>query len=1226
MKQLQKKWISPLLISSLLVLTPGVALNAQNEWTEDEDFFYLDPFTVAAEGNEGFTINETLAGTRIRTDLRDIASPVSIVSLQFVNSVGATGSEGLLVYTPSTEVGGLGGNFSGLGNVGNVEEELIAPHTNIRVRGLARADNTRNFFRTDIPWDAYNIDAVTTQRGPNSILFGVASPAGVVDTSLRSAMFKNAYEIGNLIDQFGRIRFTIDLNQVLVDDVLAARFMAMDDQEEFRQRQAYRDTRRYYGTILATPRLLGENNAPLNIRITGETGKIRANAPRFTPPRDLISPFFDPQKHNRQTVHPQAAWVHGMIGDRGTRGTDERVLPWLGTTLGLGGSGLPIAVYDNEGQALSIGQQVPQRNIAVDGTDIDGFYQTIRMLGLAGFSEYVRNQRAISGGFPGPEVAWKDNVVSDPNIFDFYRNLIDGDNKREWSDFDAFNAAISQTFMNNMFGVELVYDYQKVTRGGESFFDNTLRIDVNTHLFMGPSNNGILSSWDRTGLEPGEAPDFTTVTGGVPNPNVGRALVSGTASANEVTRKRENIRATAFADIDLKQYLNEDSLLVRILGRHTFTGLLQSDKLEENNRAWSPFAMDVDWAMATDPTNLAVRRGIRTLNYAAYLSGDLRNADVSQGLGIRPIAGRISPHGPVSVGLFDNTWIADASVDPAAPWVRPIDGEEVTQADNPANYVGWTTRTFNVLNAEKGDIASLYHAGAKNIRDITSVGITWQGRMFDGLVIPTFGYREDRVKSYGDNAPLINDATRVVDPFFPLTETEANSDVIRGYTTSWGVVVRSPESWNRRISWIDNMTVFYSNSENFTPDIRRGFDANTLPNPSGKSRDVGFTVSALDGRLNMRATWYRTEEKNASIGFGDAPLFSNQWFLHSNYFWTIGHALQMEAWHRGENIGGQEWLYNWAEPDDGWDLTRFNELGFDHPSLAGQPAIWQAVYAAVKPQEWFDAYGFPLDVAALQSPDWETRRTAIGSVDPNFAIGTGNPIYAFQPAGDGRIGGQFPTATADNVSTGFELEVSAQLTTGWNLYLNASRVSAKRGALGPEFVEFVNFLHDYYAGPAGDIRQWWNGDLPTRQFFNDFIWMPYQFYVEGEGLPAPEIRPWRFNMVNSYEFHDGFLQGLRLGVGIRWEDRLIIGNRLNDAEDNLDPTRPIYGSTETSVDMWVGYSRMISNRARWDIQLNVRDVGSSKGLVPVSANADGTPAAMRIKEGMRWELRNTISF
>ena len=59
------------------------------------------------------------------------------------------------------------------------------------MRGLASADNTRDFFVTDIPWDSYNVDRIDIQRGPGSILFGLGSPAGIVNASMNSAGFRN---------------------------------------------------------------------------------------------------------------------------------------------------------------------------------------------------------------------------------------------------------------------------------------------------------------------------------------------------------------------------------------------------------------------------------------------------------------------------------------------------------------------------------------------------------------------------------------------------------------------------------------------------------------------------------------------------------------------------------------------------------------------------------------------------------------------------------------------------------------------------------------------------------------------------------------------------------------------------------------------------------------------------------------------------------------------------
>ena len=62
------------------------------------------------------------------------------------------------------------------------------------------ADNTHDFFALGIPWDEYNIDRIDISRGPNAILFGEGSPAGIVNAGSRAAEFNN---MGNLDLRFG---------------------------------------------------------------------------------------------------------------------------------------------------------------------------------------------------------------------------------------------------------------------------------------------------------------------------------------------------------------------------------------------------------------------------------------------------------------------------------------------------------------------------------------------------------------------------------------------------------------------------------------------------------------------------------------------------------------------------------------------------------------------------------------------------------------------------------------------------------------------------------------------------------------------------------------------------------------------------------------------------------------------------------------------------------------
>ncbi|MES1168776.1 MAG: TonB-dependent receptor plug domain-containing protein, partial [Oleiharenicola lentus] len=199
---------------------------------ESEETLVLSPFVVdASEDADSYSAKSTLAGTRVRTELKDIASSISVVTKQFLQDTGSKNSADLLVYTPNTEVGGLGGNFSGAAGGLQYGEDgsLRRPNNNTRVRGLDSADNTRDYFLTEIPWDGYNVDRVDLQRGPNSILFGVGSPAGIINTSVNGATFKNKNVIENRIAKFGSLRFSADFNYVLLPNELAIRVALLDD-------------------------------------------------------------------------------------------------------------------------------------------------------------------------------------------------------------------------------------------------------------------------------------------------------------------------------------------------------------------------------------------------------------------------------------------------------------------------------------------------------------------------------------------------------------------------------------------------------------------------------------------------------------------------------------------------------------------------------------------------------------------------------------------------------------------------------------------------------------------------------------------------------------------------------------------------------------------------------------------------------------------------------------
>ncbi len=210
----------------------------------EEPILELTPFEVTADDNESYAGATTLAGNRLNTELRDVGNAIQVVTRQFLQDTGAVNNETLLQYTTSTEVGNVYGNFTGLGDGAQLNEtsRFTNPNSNTRVRGLTSADNTRDYFLTDIPWDGYNIDRVDLSRGANSILFGQGSPAGIINAGIKGAGFRDGGNVEFRFASEGSLRGSLDINKVLIDNQLSFRINALYDAENFKQKPAFETT------------------------------------------------------------------------------------------------------------------------------------------------------------------------------------------------------------------------------------------------------------------------------------------------------------------------------------------------------------------------------------------------------------------------------------------------------------------------------------------------------------------------------------------------------------------------------------------------------------------------------------------------------------------------------------------------------------------------------------------------------------------------------------------------------------------------------------------------------------------------------------------------------------------------------------------------------------------------------------------------------------------------
>ncbi len=250
----------------------------------------LNPFVVSESDHVGYAATSTLAGTRINTALRDVGAAISIITPEFLLDTASTNLGELLALTTATEVGGAFGNFAGGATDGgrpDQSESRENPSANNRVRGIGAATTTRDYFVTDIPFDAYNSSGVTIARGPNSLLFGIGNPAGIIEGSvIKPLLARNRTTIGGRFGSGESYRATLDLNRVLVPGRLAFRLATVNEHNNFEQKPAFDRKRRGYGALEFVVRE-GTHSFWVGrtaVRFSGELGDSQSNPVNVIPP------------------------------------------------------------------------------------------------------------------------------------------------------------------------------------------------------------------------------------------------------------------------------------------------------------------------------------------------------------------------------------------------------------------------------------------------------------------------------------------------------------------------------------------------------------------------------------------------------------------------------------------------------------------------------------------------------------------------------------------------------------------------------------------------------------------------------------------------------------------------------------------------------------------------------------------------------------------------------
>jgi hypothetical protein len=644
-----------------------------------------------------------------------------------------------------------------------------------------------------------------------------------------------------------------------------------------------------------------------------------------------------------------------------------------------------------------------------------------------------------------------------------------------------------------------------------------------------------------------------------------------------------------------------------------------------------------------------------------YLGPSLASATSAGGANISGITSNVTLQDG-NIYQFDSTWKNPTGVSFSTPWnvpanlqpffngspvVNPTTGvtyPQLTEVSNPANYVGWNNNFHNaLLRYDNGADLSLLTSAAKSLRVTKSYAGSWQGFLWNDAVVATAGWRFDEVKSKNVTAQPVASARGALNlnsGVYKLPDTFPASQIFKDHSTASGVVVHLNKLLGDKDPLPINVSLSYNKSSNFqVTDLRRDIYGNSIPNPTGITKDIGILLSTKDGKYSFRAIKYDTTYTGANTQLDNSGIYgtirdSLNWRNIKTYYMS-GYAWSTAGQTNLNHYTGQRYL---------WDAVWVGANG--RPVAAGVLASGPAgstletqgqadvrrdasIKAINDMQVWLAAKGYFPAWNYGAGPTTQSALQTRGQYESSPILPSPTSVYDYRSA---PLMSGF-AVTADTRSKGYEFEFTANPTKNWRLTLNASKTEAVRTNVGgPVLDELVAYIDTLMAGPGGDLVRF-NSDYSAANELR-MAWNPwrgqYTLLKLQENTAASELRKWRYNFVTNYTFTSGVLKNVGVGGSYRWQDKVVIGYPVVPGAGGLasfDLTKPYYGPSEDGVDLWVSYEHRINAKINWRVQLNGRNLTGKEELIPISVQPDGhTWASARIAPNKEWFLTNTFSF
>lgn len=1168
-----------------LALLPGL-------WSQDssdeQTAFELSPFEVSEAGDQGYYSERTLAGSRIDTPLGDLAASISIINRQQLEDTASTDINDIMLYDLNTEgantysptfQGARGGLRDFAAGFSHTDGSFNSEQSSNRIRGIAAPDASRNYYPSisQMGFDTYNTRNVEINRGPNSLLFGQGSPAGIVNQNTADAYTDDdRTEIQFRLGSWNAQRMHINHNQSIIDDVLGVYVAALYDEEGFRRKPAYDITRRVYGAVTYKP------TEDLRIRGNYENYNSSNRRANTLTPRDAVTPWLDA---GRPVYDPLTRMVTLQdTGDVYGPYTQSIYSPGYNENYQIGDDAL-------RNQDNSRGVAGGANAGFIEGID---FVDATRPVTLIGSQDYYFTTQRRPAGIGTGNPNFQDPVPADV-ILD------DDDNPISFPRTDAQHLIADRNYARSAFALapegvmnwnppgvtnKDIYDWTKYNTNAMNYGEmegSTANLEVDYRIL---DNWYIQAGWFKQDLE---SEDHYTVgqleavslwvdpnvnlPNGEPNPFFGLPFVHDT-QPDTFLRQIDNTNYRVQSAVDFDFTGRED--IFRWLGRHTFTGVAQRQEWE---------------------TSLIRTRAVYTGGHPAYLPwNDLSTTGTYT---YWANSGRVQrqyylgePGGP------------QATVTRSGPrFGQPSFGGPTS---NPVDYYNWNRGEWTVLNTEWGNALSEASTG-RSERTTDSVVLTWNAYLLGDRLVPTIGYRHDNISNRG-TVGVAGLEGRAPDPevLNALDFTDRGYPILDLIMNNWGdEIVDFGNTWTYGATFDifrtdqHEFTIFYNESENFNPppSAQVNVFGENLPRPQGEGKDYGFSFSLWNNKLVARVNWFETTSTAERTGVAStAQSRLNRIDTDLMFPWAEVIA-RFEA--------GQREAFIDPDIDPFEAFPRTAEIQNRMEELTGLPVdYYDTLGAGIGATQTNEAEGVEIGITYNPTRNW-TMRAAISSQETAYSVVAPEVdawIEERMPVWESAAS---PLSAAEN-QFDFNESREADLSTFW-------------GGYG-------------YNGETSLDNQF--GIVNTQSWYETNVLSQIALYKAQEGVAVPTQRKWRANFITRYNFTEGILDRSFVGGGVRWEDKAAIGY-FGQASDPANPdtinvpdvNRPIYGDENWYFDFWAGHRMSIfDGRADLLLQLNVRNIFESGDLQAIGVNYDGTPHTFRIVDPRQFYLTATLNF